>query len=150
LTNIVIGALLHTRTLWPSWLCRAVRSDYNLHVRPITNLYLIWFMYNFHRIWWTKILIIVFFSLTRFDLTWILGQRKSSLVNNWGFNLSSGSHIISRRFGVGLSYGCVEPLNHKHITVLFLGMLTKSDNILTVRPHTFLVWYMNFNKKWWN
>jgi hypothetical protein len=88
-------------------------------------------LYNFHRIWWPKILIIVFFSLTRFDLTWILGQRKSSLVNNWGFNLSSGSHIISRRFGVGLSYGCVEPLNHKHITVLFFGMLTKRDNILT-------------------
>ena len=67
-------------------------------------------LHNFHRIWWTKILIIVFWSLTRFNLTWILGQRK---------------------LGVGLSYGCVEPLNHKHITVLVFGMLTKRDYILT-------------------
>jgi hypothetical protein len=29
-----------------------------------------------------------------------------------------------------LSYGCVERLNHKHITVLFFGMLTKRDYIL--------------------
>ena len=28
--------------------CRAVSSDYNLHVRPITNLYLIWFTTQYY------------------------------------------------------------------------------------------------------